>query len=649
MSTLRITNIEAKADPSSPTVDEKIKLTNSNGDILVHIDGKTSGITTIGINTTAGNIKFDQNSNVVVTGIITATKFVGTIEPTTLTVGGDLTIPDKIVHTGDTNTSIRFPAADTITAETAGSERLRVTSAGLVGINTNSPDGRLHVFEGLSGTVTANGNANDLVVENSGTGGISILTPDANHGYIIFGSPTSNEGAILRYRDADNLFTIGTEDADGQVVFRSGAGTERLRIDSSGNLNLVSSSSSLTDLNFTASDLNVYARVEGGKSGSGVGDLRFHTYSGGLSEAARIDSSGRLLVGTTSADSNTRLHVSAAENTSDPMATDASIVIANTQNAGNNEAAALKFNVGNTNTASISAHYDSFNAGVNSSLRFYTQYQSAFNSPAERMRITSAGKVQITGTRGGSLQPSDNDTLELYTKATNGNVDTGCGLTFYNNDGNGAEIGGTIQVAKENGNINNTAGYMRFSTRANNSTPAERMRISSGGVVLIGKTAVSTNTDGVELQKESNVIGRINLTKSYSGTANAVACFHTSTYVGGIQYANSSVNFYNASDYRLKENVVDLDGAITRIKQLSPKRFNYIAEASNTVDGFLAHEAQTVVPEAVSGTHNEVDENGDPVIQCIDQSKLVPLLTAALQEAIAEIETLKTKVAALEG
>ena len=77
MSTLRITNIEAKADPSSPTVDEKIKLTNSNGDILVHIDGKTSGITTIGINTTAGNIKFDQNSNVVVTGIITATAFHG--------------------------------------------------------------------------------------------------------------------------------------------------------------------------------------------------------------------------------------------------------------------------------------------------------------------------------------------------------------------------------------------------------------------------------------------------------------------------------------------------------------------------------------------------------------------------------------------
>ena len=119
------------------------------------------------------------------------------------------------------------------------------------------------------------------------------------------------------------------------------------------------------------------------------------TTDGAVTERLRVDSSGRLLVGTTSADSNTRLHVSAAENTSDPMTTDASIVIANTQNVGNNEAAALKFNVGNTNTASISAHYDSFSAGVNSSLRFYTQYQSAFNSPTERMRIDPNGRVTM--------------------------------------------------------------------------------------------------------------------------------------------------------------------------------------------------------------------------------------------------------------
>lgn len=232
------------------------------------------------------------------------------------TFASRVSIGDSIFHVGDDNTAFGFPAADTFTVYTGGSERVRIDSdgdvgigtdnptsklhvnggvlvkgpatpninfsplsgssgnadisfdgndlrivsnssgadvrinafsrdndfviksSGNIGINTNSPDGRLHVFEGLAGTVTANGNANDLVVENSTTGGISILTPDANHGYIIFGSPTSNEGAILRYKDADNLFTIGTEDADGQVVFRSGAGTERLRIGSSGQIGL---------------------------------------------------------------------------------------------------------------------------------------------------------------------------------------------------------------------------------------------------------------------------------------------------------------------------------------------------------------------------------------------------------------------------
>ena len=91
-----------------------------------------------------------------------------------------------------------------------------------------------------------------------------------------------------------------------------------------------------------------------------------------------------------------------------------------------------------------------------------------------------------------------------------------------------------------------------------------------------------------------------------------------------------------------------MTGAITRVKTLKPKRFNFIGD-SNTIDGFLAHEAQTVVPEAVHGTHNEVDDDGNAVYQGIDQSKLVPLLVGALQEAIAKIETLETKVAALEA
>ena len=89
MSTLRISNIEAKADNSSPTVDEQLKFTNSTGDVLLHLDGRTSGITTVGINTTAQTIKFDENNNVFITGIVTATELHGTVAVGTSITYGD--------------------------------------------------------------------------------------------------------------------------------------------------------------------------------------------------------------------------------------------------------------------------------------------------------------------------------------------------------------------------------------------------------------------------------------------------------------------------------------------------------------------------------------------------------------------------------
>ena len=91
-----------------------------------------------------------------------------------------------------------------------------------------------------------------------------------------------------------------------------------------------------------------------------------------------------------------------------------------------------------------------------------------------------------------------------------------------------------------------------------------------------------------------------------------------------------------------------MTGAIDRVKQLLPKRFNFIIDADKTVDGFLAHEV-TAVPEAISGEKDAVDADGNIEAQGIDQSKLVPLLTGALKEAIAKIEALETRVATLEG
>jgi hypothetical protein len=124
---------------------------------------------------------------------------------------------------------------------------------------------------------------------------------------------------------------------------------------------------------------------------------------------------------------------------------------------------------------------------------------------------------------------------------------------------------------------------------------------------------------------------------------------NANTIIGSITGTGSAVAYNTSSDYRLKENVVSLTGAIDRLQQIPVHRFNFIADPDTTVDGFIAHEAQAVVPECVTGTKDEVDADGNPVYQGIDQSKLVPLLTAALQEAIGRIETLESEVAALKA
>ena len=133
------------------------------------------------------------------------------------------------------------------------------------------------------------------------------------------------------------------------------------------------------------------------------------------------------------------------------------------------------------------------------------------------------------------------------------------------------------------------------------------------------------------------------------------------TQRGNIYFYDTGVQFNTSSDYRLKENVTSISDGITRVKQLIPRKFNWIIDESNTpVDGFLAHEVSSIVPEAINGTKDAVatqedvdshiaEKVGDPIHQMIDHSKLVPLLTSALQEAITKIETLETKVAALEA
>ncbi len=177
-----------------------------------------------------------------------------------------------------------------------------------------------------------------------------------------------------------------------------------------------------------------------------------------------------------------------------------------------------------------------------------------------------------------------------------------------------------------------------------------------GGPSLLWKTTqnpVENNVTGIQFSDS----GRINIgnyanclvLNRHSSIGTVVGIRYNTNNVGSITVNTSSTAFVTNSDYRLKQNVVSLTGAKERVNNLNVKRFNFTVDPSTTVDGFLAHEAATVVPEAVTGTKDEVDAAGVPVYQGIDQAKLVPLLTAALQEAFAEIDALTTRVAALEA
>ena len=168
--------------------------------------------------------------------------------------------------------------------------------------------------------------------------------------------------------------------------------------------------------------------------------------------------------------------------------------------------------------------------------------------------------------------------------------------------------------------------------RTNNT---ERMRIDSAGSLLVGATTTG-GTGSAKIEANGGTNGRCLQTKvTGTGSANAITFNNGNGQVGHIATSGSSTSYVTFSDYRLKENINYEFDALSRVTQLKPARFNFKNDADKTVDGFIAHEVSDIVPEAITG-----EKDGEEM-QGIDQSKLVPLLTKAIQELEARVQALE--------
>ena len=300
------------------------------------------------------------------------------------------------------------------------------------------------------------------------------------------------------------------------------------------------------------------------------------------------------------------------------------------------------------------------------------------DAPAQELdikAISTDATIRLTAAEAGDA------TIELYADEADDNIDmwrinsdASGGLRFQNyangnwistliltGDTTGSELGqtkvldGSAAVPGLSFISDADTGFYRIGSNAFGITLGgiHRHRFEGDGDVIFGGNGVEANGSFTIQPDQDDGAARISFNRANTSPLSQAVRFENNTSaVGNISYSDSVTQFNTSSDYRLKENDVVISDGITRLKQLRPIKFNWKINPDTTVDGFFAHEVSSVVPEAINGskdqsvTQEDIDQGktgvhdkvGDPMYQSMDHSKLVPLLTAALQEEISKRE-----------
>jgi len=513
----------------------------------------------------------------------------------------------------------------------AASDLMRITGEGKVGIGETSPDKQLHIKNtatGDTGIVIENtNNAQNLDIDFYNNGGAAQGRIRYAEGAGSFGFAPNVSATDALHILYDGKVGIGTSSPTSKISVVGGASDAGISIKSGGN--------------------------------AGVDPFRVTWTSGTEGDMFIVDDNGNVGIGTNSPDHD--LHIES---------TDPTLILAQSGSLNNANSGRILFAESPSYTT-VDAHFEIKYDGLENHLYF----GSPLNQTTDLFVVGRDGNVGI-GTDSPECKLhisnntfSQNDLTLLTLQNGNGTGDISTPDTFIDFVFKDTNANVTPQArigahAGDGGDANTQIlegkGYLTFHTSDTTAesgvvAPPERMRIESDGTVCVNATGTGSLVTKLWAEWNTGTANRgpAIFTNPNAGTTHRVITVNTGgnsklivfdkgfASKGSISTNGSSVSYNTTSDYRLKENISYTFDATTRLKQLKPARFNFIEDETNTlVDGFIAHEVSSVVPEAVTGEKDAIDDD-NPIYQEMDASKLIPLLVKTIQEMEARISELE--------